>query len=184
MRSFLMFLICTVVWSISGCGATGPKFSPYSGVVADQALLYVYRPDAHALSALTSAIEINGKVRAQLENNGYMVIALGAGSYQILQRWKAGLSGIADIENKTSSVAVNLEPGSITYVRLGTQVERGASTPHTFSINFRWELKKVSAADAAPEISQCRQASLQAMEQSRQTPWIQVATLGRRTVEN
>jgi Protein of unknown function (DUF2846) len=173
MRSFLVFLTCVFVWLIGGCGATGPKFAPYSGVVADQALLYVYRPDAHALSALTSAIEIDGKVRAQLENNGYMAITLGAGSHQILQRWRAGLSGIADIENKTSSVTVDLEPGSITYVRLGTQVEKGASTRHTFSMNFRWELRKVSPADAAFEISQCWQEKLQAMEQSRPPAWNQ-----------
>jgi hypothetical protein len=160
-----------VIAFLTGCAASGPIFSPHQGIQADQALLYVFRPDAHAMSVLAAEIEVDGKVQAQLENNGYVALPLAAGRYVVVQRWKAGLLGEKGLENRPISSTVDLAAGSVTYLRLGTQAAVDGPTAGKLVTQFRWELRKVSEADAAQEVAKCRRANVRAQAKLELLNW-------------
>jgi Protein of unknown function (DUF2846) len=171
MRNIFNISRYAVIVFLTGCAASGPVFTPHQGIQPDQALLYVFRPDVHAMSVLAAEIEVDGKVQAQLENNGYMALPLAAGRHVVVQRWKAGLLGEKGLENKPISTTVDLAAGSVTYLRLGTQAAVDGPAAGKMVTQFRWELRKVSEADAAQEIAKCRRANVRAQANLDPSNW-------------
>lgn len=142
--------------ALVGCAAVGPGFAPATNVATGNGVLYVYRPQAHAMSVMTAVFEVNGRAFASIENNGFSALSVPAGNYTVVHRWKAGLVGNSNLEGRPVSINVSVAPGKSTYVRLLTQANTVAATANTsssgFNMQFRWLLQEVSETAALPEI--------------------------------
>ncbi len=146
--------------ALTSCAAVGPVFAPAINVTAGNGVVYVYRPQAHAMSVMTAVFDVNGRTFASIENNGFSAVSLPAGSYTVVQRWKAGLVGNSNLEGRPVSITVAVAPGKSTYVRLLTQANNmgsvAVSSGSGFNMQFRWLLQEVPEAVALPEIQQTR----------------------------
>lgn len=146
--------------ALVGCAAVGPAFAPATNVATGTGVIYVYRPQAHAMSMMTAVFEVDGRTFASIENNGFAALSLPAGKYTVVHRWKAGLVGNSNLEGRPVSISVSVAPGKSTYVRLLAQANTVAATASTtnsgFNMQFRWLLQEVSETAALPEIQQTR----------------------------
>lgn len=153
-------LALVAMLAVAGCAAVGPVFSPASNIATGNGVIYVYRPQAHAMSVMTAVFEVNGRAFASVENNGFSALSLPAGNYTVVQRWKAGLVGNSNLEGRPVSISVSVAPGKSTYVRLLTQANTTAAPTATssssFNMQFRWLLQEVPETAALPEIQQTR----------------------------
>lgn len=154
-------LLACAVSALAACAATGPLFTP-SDVPGGAALLYVYRPDSQALGGRTAAIEVDGRRAVGLKNNGYAVIRLAPGTYEITQRWDAWLGDRSELREARSR-RIEFTPDSMTCLRLTTQAVRdvGAGPAGGMGVSFAWQLMRVPVEDALPELSRTRRVELE-----------------------
>ncbi|MGE0313419.1 MAG: DUF2846 domain-containing protein [Lautropia sp.] len=156
-RHALAFASCL---ALVGCAAVGPVFAPAADVAAGNGVVYVYRPEAHAMSVMTAVFEVDGRNFVSIENNGFSALSLPPGKYTVVHRWKAGLVGNSKLEGRPVSITVSVLPGKSTYVRLLTQANNmgpaAVSSGSGFNMQFRWLLQEVPETVALPEIQQTR----------------------------
>jgi hypothetical protein len=150
--------ILAALFMLHGC-ASGPAYSPQSGMKEDEAVVYVFRPKSWTLSALSAIINIDEKQVVLLENNGYAAISIPAGAHTISEKWKAGLIGNSQLENGIVAKDFYLRSGEEVFIRLGVQSESKVQY-RTINSHFAWQLKQVSKSDAQEELTLCRRATL------------------------
>ena len=154
-----------VVAALSGCAAVGPAFSPVLDMKPGQGVLYVYRPETHAMSVLSAVFDIDGRKVTTLENNGYAAIPMLAGQHEIGHQWKAGLIGNSNLEGRPVFVTVKVTDGQATYVRLLAQARWGtaAAAYPNIGINtqFRWVLEEVQENVALPELQKTKGTAIE-----------------------
>lgn len=157
-RSFLSFCAALV---LAGCSATGPRFTP-TDAPKGSALLYVYRPDSLTLGARTAAIEVNGRRAVGLKNNGYALIKLTPGKYEITQSWDSWLGDNTKLQQPIS-VSLAIGADSVTYLRLGTASSTSpGSNASGFSMTINWELRQMAVKQAVAELSSTNRVELDA----------------------
>jgi hypothetical protein len=149
--------------ALPGCATVGPPFSPHANLRAGQGVVYVYRPQARALSVLSAIIEVDGRPVATLENNTYAAIQLAAGSHTITQRWKAGILGNSKLENRPIALRVIPSEGREGYVRLGVVGSWHASGLVVHN-EWEWELRELAASDAMSELRACTRSEVAAAQ--------------------
>lgn len=147
--SFLILLI--VALALAGCAAaTGPLFQQASSPEPGKALIYIYRPNSFVLSARTAYLHVNAKKVADLSTEGYTKILLEPGTYKLRQTWPFDLVGFRDLE-----LPLVVEASKTYYYRFQSFAGGRAECP-SGGFCYAWSLRQVTAADAMPEISQCR----------------------------
>ena len=157
-RAFLIFCAALV---LEGCSATGPRFTP-TDTPKGSALLYVYRPESHALGARTAGIEVNGRRAVGLKNNGYALIKLAPGNYEVTQSWDSWLGDNAQLQ-KPISLRLALEADSATYLRLGTSTSTSPSNYSTgIAMTIHWVFRQMPFDQALAELASTNRVELDA----------------------
>lgn len=142
---------------LSSCTMTGPKFTPLENVDAQRGVIYVYRPSNYDMGLMSALISLDGKQIASLENGGYVAVPVAPGAHTITQKWKAGILGNSDLEGGTTTAMVDVKSAGAAYVSLTSSGKRvQAKQFNAVAVELKWQLNKVSADQALPEISQCR----------------------------
>lgn len=72
-----------IVVMLSGCSASGPIYKVYENGAIEKAVVYIYRPWRLLDGAGWANIHINGTKEFALRNEGYGVVVLDPGSYDI-----------------------------------------------------------------------------------------------------
>jgi len=114
MKNYLIVIIFSL---LTGCAASGPKFTVLMSPKNDQGVLYVYRPYTFTNGGVAPYVYINGKERGELKNQGYLVYPLSAGQYSVATdgsflTWTPG----------RAEVLVTIKPGHRSYVRLASHI--------------------------------------------------------------
>lgn len=154
-----IFCVLLPSLALAGCATSGPLFSPYSGLNSGQAVVYVYRPHAFALSVLSAEIDVDGRQMAELKNQGYVAFPLTSGPHIITQRWKAGILGNKRLENRPISTQIIAKAGEQSYVRLGV-VGSWSGSPGLVRNEWEWELRELPASDAMGELRACHRVNI------------------------
>lgn len=101
---------------LAGCAATGPKFTEIAAsippVAASKGRIYFYRPDTMFGAAVTSDINLNGKVVGRSERGSFFFVDENPGSQKV-----------ATSTEVEKHLTFTLEPGQTKYVR--TSVSMG-----------------------------------------------------------
>ena len=98
---------------------------------------------------------------ASLKNNGYTVIKLSPGTYEVRQIWD-GWAGDDKALDKPTRTQVTLAPNSQTYVRLATSAA-SERTPTGSRYLLRWHLGQVSPDRALVEMAETRRVEPEAV---------------------
>jgi hypothetical protein len=118
--------------AIAGCAAPieGPQFQPIATPAADKATVYIYRPSREFNLAGYPEIFINGEKKFALLNNGYAVLQLVPGDYEIkAEGSRFGTNWWPRPTNRTIAV----EAGREYYVRVVPALPPGVQPgPHLF----------------------------------------------------
>lgn len=117
MRSMKAVLALAVFALLAGCAATGPLYrevaSSIPSVPPNKSRVYFYRPDTMFGAAVTSDINLNGRVVGKSERGSFFFVDENPG--------KCTVATSTEVEKQLTFV---LEPGQTRYVR--TSVSFGA----------------------------------------------------------
>lgn len=149
--------ISALVWLalLSACTITGPTFTPLENVDSQQGVIYVYRPSNYDMGLMSALISLDGKQVASLENGGYIAVPVTPGEHRVTQKWKAGILGNSDLEGGTTAVVIDVKSSGASYISL-TSSSAKVRVNQSNAVKLHWQLNKISADQALPEISQCR----------------------------
>ena len=125
--AFLAVLLCS-------CSATGPQFRPASWPPARGATVYVFRPDFQMASAVSPEVYVNGAKAFSLQNNGYGVLALEAGSHVIEVRYSALSNPCSGTSFEPVKHTISVVTGQEYYVRFNLPLPGGKQPRSTFLI--------------------------------------------------
>ena len=121
---------------LSGCAATGPKFTQQESTMpklaAEQGRVYFYRVDSFAGGAVRPVIKMDGATVGDSVPGGYFFVDAAAGSHQAETSTEA-----------TNKVSFVLDKGETKYVR--TKVQMGLMVGHVIP-------ELVSAEEAQKEL--------------------------------
>lgn len=137
---------------LGGCSATGPTYKAAAEPVRDQALLYIFRPDAHAFVARSATFRIGGVDVAELRSGGYTQVYLKPGHYRVAHNWGAWAFDAPNL-GRTLEIGIDIAPGETRYVELHSEVSTVGMMQR-----FRWVLRDVPKAQALAKIADCRYA--------------------------
>lgn len=111
----LKFAVIGAVIALTGCAASGPKFSAMQAstpaVNADQGRVYFYRKDSMFGAALQPAVVMDGAEVGKSQPGGYFYVDAASGSHEA--------STSTEATNKVSFV---LEKGEVKYVRTAPSI--------------------------------------------------------------
>ncbi len=117
MRSMKAVLALAVFALLAGCAATGPLYSEVASsipsVPPNKSRVYFYRPDTMLGAAVTSDINLNGRVVGKSERGSFFFVDENPGTCTVATS--------TEVEKQLTFV---LEPGQTRYVR--TSVSFGA----------------------------------------------------------
>jgi len=107
------------------------------------------------MGLMSALISLDGKPVASLENGGYVAVPVTPGEHTVTQKWKAGILGNADLEGDTTAVVIDVKSSDASYISLTSSSAR-VRVNQSNAVKLHWQLNKVSADQALPEISECR----------------------------
>lgn len=140
-----------VVLLLSACSATGPKFSVAVQPSKNEALIYLYRPDAPFFGGIQSHFYVDGNKVASLNKEGYTAFYLSPGAHTFKQHW----SGMENA-NDTIQFPIELEPGETRYYRLTIGLQSFGVAPGYKSVfisaSHKWVITNMPERDALGEI--------------------------------
>lgn len=140
--------ISIFVMLLSACSATGPVFSPASPPNQDQALLYFYRPDAHALSARTLDVKLDAEPWVSLSNNSYAAKYVLPGKHTITTQWSQWLLDNSKLQEPLQ-ISMLMQAGKAYYIRLNS-----SATLTSYNVTtIRWQLSVVPESEANSQIA-------------------------------
>ena len=68
---------------ITGCAASGAKYSSETGAAADKGNVVVYRPYNFQSGALYANVYVDGQKVGKLKNSGYLKLNVGSGKHTL-----------------------------------------------------------------------------------------------------
>jgi hypothetical protein len=83
MRRRLLTVVILIALGSTSCTTIGPAYTPHPEVQSDQSLVYIYRPQVHALSGMTAVFTLDEVPVAKLENNGYVALLTKPGAHKL-----------------------------------------------------------------------------------------------------
>jgi hypothetical protein len=143
--------IFVILIVLLGCSATGPKFKKPENFNNQYSQLFIYRPSSGASAIRTSEFFINKKFAAKLNNNGYTLIAIEPGNYEISQKW-VRWPGDPKRNLETLSNNIMVEPGKNYYLRFFQTSKLDSLVTATFTDHFQI----INEEQALQEIKECR----------------------------
>lgn len=143
------FGLLLAVLLLSACSATGPKFSVAAQPTKNEALIYLYRPDALFYGGIQSHFYVDGNKVASLNKEGYSAFYLPPDAYMFKQHWTG-----MDNANDTVHFPVELKPGETRYYRLTIALESFGIEPggQFISASHKWIITNVPEPEALNEI--------------------------------
>jgi hypothetical protein len=82
--NFILFTLGVLVVLLSGCSATGARFSGFAELPKDSAEVYIYRNGKFVGSAKPYEILVDGQKKASLKNAGYVKLLVTPGPHKII----------------------------------------------------------------------------------------------------
>lgn len=138
-----------IILLFSGCAATGPAFQSIDVNQTDKAIVYVYRPSRFFYGGGWPNIYLNGQKQFALKNNGYGVLFLEAGDYEIkaegsffLTNWQPG----------PASINLSVHQGLEYFVRVTPEHESTIFGFKTVAVTGTAQIIEVSKEQALSEI--------------------------------
>jgi hypothetical protein len=145
------FSLLLAVLTLSACSATGPIFSRAAQPIKNEALVYLYRPDAPYYGGIQSHFYVNGNKVASLNKEGYSAFYLSPGVHTIKQHW-TGMDNPKD----TIQFQLELEAGETRFYRLTIALKSFGIAPAYkglfFSASHQWAITNVPESEALNEI--------------------------------
>lgn len=138
-RSQLFIVVFVVGLILSGCAATGAKFTEAISPPADQALIYFYRPKRYVASAVIPLVIENKNPVFRLQNGQFIAHTVSPGTYEYH----------TDTINIDRIFRIEVESGEIYYVRL--DIQQGVWTGS-------WVFSRIFPEQALPELRACCKA--------------------------
>lgn|GEM_PF-6471638 len=77
------YLIVVLCLFVSGCAATGPKFT-YSEPSLTQSKIYLYRKYSFVGSAASPNIYMDGEIKGKLHTGGYVLMSVVPGVHEVI----------------------------------------------------------------------------------------------------
>lgn len=138
-----LFTLAVISFTLAGCAATGPVYQPAPQPGADQALVYIYRPNNFALGGRDAYFYVDGINVADLSRDGYTWFHVPAGPHTLMQKWPVDVSTFGKLEK-----SVNWQPGQTYHYQFVTDVGSGGVS----GVVVKWTFSEVSAETARQEM--------------------------------
>jgi hypothetical protein len=144
-----LFGLLLAVSFLAACSATGPKFSAAAQPIKNEALIYVYRPNALFYGAIQSHFYLDDNKVASLNKEGYTAFYVPSGAHIFKQHWTG-----MEYAHQTIKFPVELAPGETYYYRLTIGFEGFNSAPayRGVSATHKWVISRVPESEALSEI--------------------------------
>lgn len=149
------FELLFTVFFLSACSATGPRFMAAPQPSKNEALIYIYRPDAPFYGAIQSHFYVDDNKVVSLNKEGYSAFYLPYGAHIFKQHWTG-----MDNAKETIQFPASLEPGETRYYRLTIALQSFEIVPLYpgvfMSASHKWIIKNVPESEALHEIELTR----------------------------
>lgn len=131
MRKFRLALLAVGFALLAGCAATGPLYEEVSASIPSvpqgQGRIYFYRPDTMLGAAVTSDINLNGKVVGKSERGSFFFVDQAPGSCTVatsteVERHLTFTLGAGEIRYVKTTVSMGVLVGHISPELVGTDV--------------------------------------------------------------
>lgn len=83
MKKLCYVIALLSVLFITGCAASGAKYSSEAGAAADKENIVVYRPYRFQSGALYANVYVDGQKVGKLKNSGYLKLNVGSGKHTL-----------------------------------------------------------------------------------------------------
>ncbi|MCE9686645.1 DUF2846 domain-containing protein [Shewanella sp. AS16] len=150
-KNFIFSLV--MIASLTGCSATGPKFTQTEAPKANQAKVYFYRPKAMLDGAAAPTVQINGVDSFNISNGGYQVLDLNRGETVIsvkeggfVSNWRAG----------SLQISFDAQANHTYFVRLTAELANAAYLGGIVSISGNYSLGLVNQETALKELHETK----------------------------
>jgi hypothetical protein len=147
-----IFTLAMVV-SLTGCSATGPKFTETEAPELNKAKVYFYRPWAMLDGAAAPMVQINGVDSFEISNGGFHVFDLAPGNAVIavkeggfMSNWRAG----------PLEISFDAQANNTYFVRLTADLGNAAYLGGVASISGNYSLGLVNRETALRELRETK----------------------------
>lgn len=150
-KKFIFLLVMIV--SLTGCSATGPKFTQIEAPDVNKAKVYFYRPWAMLDGAAAPTVQVNGVDSFEISNGGFHVLDLNPGNTiiavkegGIMSNWRAG----------PLQISLDVQANTTYFVRLTAELANAAYLGGVASISGNYSLGLVNPATATQELRETK----------------------------
>ena len=150
-KKFILSLV--MIASLTGCSATGPKFTQTEAPEVNKAKVYLYRPWAMLDGAAAPTVQINGVDSFEISNGGFHVLDLNPGSTiiavkegGIMSNWRAG----------PLQISFDVQANNTYFVRLTAELASAAYLGGVASISGNYSLGLVNPEVATQELRETK----------------------------
>jgi len=145
-----LFLSIIAVVAVTGCSATGPKFTQLEAPEMNQAKVYFYRPWAMLDGAASPEVQVNGTINFNIRNGGYEILSIKSGETSFVVKEGGFMSNWRASE---LSINANLEANKVYFVRLTAELTDSAYVGGVSSISGNYTLGLIKKEFAIKELS-------------------------------
>ena len=147
-----IFTLAMIV-SITGCSATGPKFTEAETPDLNKVKVYFYRPWSMLDGAAAPAVQVNGVDSFEISNGGFHVLDLNPGNTIIavkeggfMSNWRAG----------PLQISFDAQANNTYFVRLTAALDNAAYIGGVASISGNYSLGLVTPEIAKKELRETK----------------------------
>ncbi|MCL1090171.1 DUF2846 domain-containing protein [Shewanella profunda] len=151
-KKFISSLV--VIASLTGCSATGPKFTQTEAPEANKAKVYFYRPWAMLDGAAAPTVQINGVDSFNISNGGYHVLDLNPGNTIISVKEEGGI--MSNWRSGPLQIAFDAQANNTYFVRLTAELANAAYVGGVSSISGNYSLGLVNSETALQELHETK----------------------------
>ncbi len=148
-----IFLYISTFILLSGCGATGPKFTQLESLDTNKAKIYIYRPWAMLDGAAAPTIQVNGKDHFDLSNGGYEVITLSPGTHKLTVK-KGGF--MSNWRADEMNIEYKFEANKNYFVRLSAELQGAGVYGNVISVSGSYGFALINEMFAINELKEVK----------------------------
>lgn len=158
-RSLRQLTLVAIVF-LTGCAATGPKFTSLESAGSNTSVVYIYRVSSFAGGGSYPKLTIDGADDLMLKNGGYVRRVLPAGTHRFVLGPRDSTSSFSPME-----LVINTENGKTYFARYKI-VHRGADSTTNpgaplgaqvvFHHKFAYYFEKIEESVALTELKETR----------------------------
>ncbi|MDH5182033.1 MAG: DUF2846 domain-containing protein [Gammaproteobacteria bacterium] len=150
-------MTCNETWLVLGplglfnCNkASGTPFTKLAEVPKSHAVIYVYRPFSAIEGLSAPDIYVNDQLYGELQNRGYLPLAMPAGSVSLKIKSMIG----------TYDISIDTEPGKSYYLRVTPRIVNVTVIGNMAFSEKELVLAVIGEANATPEISDTKLSNI------------------------